>query len=139
MASGSVANVLPSWRSGVCTVWPAARRASAKALTPSVRPWAWWNTISSVIRRVLTRRAPRRGARRAWLPPPDRPARWPHPDDLRSAPRRQEAVERGGDTLADPRAAVAFAGHELELAPGLRDRPGDVGRRAEVVEAVDED
>src|SRR3954468_18401303 len=42
-------NVRPSNRSGVWTVWPAARSSSANAWMPGVRPWAWWNSRTSAI------------------------------------------------------------------------------------------
>ncbi|MDT0212394.1 hypothetical protein Q9R29_00725 [Rothia sp. ARF10] len=41
--------VRPSKRSGVWTVWPAPRSASAKATTPGVRPWMWWKRTMSVM------------------------------------------------------------------------------------------
>src|SRR5262245_61885676 len=55
MPAGMLSNVRPSNRSGAWTVWPAARSSSAKALTPGVRPWAWWNRRTSVMVRTLAR------------------------------------------------------------------------------------
>src|SRR5689334_13661687 len=47
--SATAPNVRPSNRSGACTVWPPTRSRSAKAVTPGVSPWAWWNrTISAI-------------------------------------------------------------------------------------------
>src|SRR5262245_52216625 len=43
------ANVRPSKRSGVCTVWPAPRSVSAKPRTQSVSPSAWWRTTTSAM------------------------------------------------------------------------------------------
>src|SRR5690554_2494036 len=59
------ANVLPSNRSGACTVCPAERRVSAKATTPGVRPSAWWKSAISVIRKVCACASPLRQAQRA--------------------------------------------------------------------------
>src|SRR3954453_19858881 len=53
MPSSMVAGRSPSKRSGVWTVWPPARSASANAITPSVRPWTWWNTTTSAMRLLL--------------------------------------------------------------------------------------
>ena len=39
----------PSNRSGVCTVCPARRNSSANDRTPSVKPWTWWYSSTSVI------------------------------------------------------------------------------------------
>src|SRR5512132_1966344 len=47
--SSIVSKRLPSNRSGVCTVCPACRSSSANDPTPSVRPWTWWYSTTSVI------------------------------------------------------------------------------------------
>ena len=47
--SGMVAKVLPSNRSGVCTVWPAVRSRSANSVRPGVRPWTWWKRRMSAM------------------------------------------------------------------------------------------
>src|SRR3954469_12359494 len=53
--SSMLAGRSPSKRSGVWTVCPPARSASANAITPSVRPWTWWNTTTSAMCLLLGR------------------------------------------------------------------------------------
>src|SRR4051794_35157137 len=47
--SATLPKVRPAKRSGTCTVCPAARSRSANAVTPGVRPCAWWNRTTSAI------------------------------------------------------------------------------------------
>lgn len=47
--SSICANVRPSKRSGVCTVWSASPSVSAKPRRASVSPSAWWKTTTSAM------------------------------------------------------------------------------------------